>query len=86
MRHLSEKTATMTATPHYPICRHSRHIRHNLNLRRQTMMKNYRSEKGVAIRRVSVRKGNEHGICVAVRLPIPPYPQIRKGRTPVTPF
>ena len=86
MRHLPEKTAAMTATPQYPICRHSRHIRHNLNLRRQTMMKNYRSENAAAIRRVSVRKDSEHGICVAVRLPIPPYQQIRKGRTPVTPL
>ena len=34
MRHLPEKTAAMTATPHYPICCHSRHIRHSLNLRR----------------------------------------------------
>jgi hypothetical protein len=86
MRHLSEKTATMTATPHYPICRHSRHIRHSLNSRRQTMMKNYRSERGEAIRRISVCKDSEHGICVAVRLPIPPYQEIRKGRAPVTPL
>ena len=86
MCHLSEKTAAMTATPHYPICRHSRHIRHNLNSRRQTMMKNYRSENVAAIRRISVRKDSEHGICVAVRLPIPSYPQIRKGRAPVTPL
>ena len=49
-------------------------------------MKNYRFENAAAIRCVSVRKGNEHGICVAVRLPIPPYPQKRKGRTPVTPL
>ena len=81
MRHLSEKTAAMTATPHYSICRHSRHICHNLNSRRQTMMKNYRSENAAAIRRISVRKDSEHGFCVAVRLQIPPYPLIRKGRT-----
>lgn len=49
------------------------------------MMKNYRSEKGAAIRRVSVRKDSEHGICVAVRLQIPPYPLIRKGRVPCNP-
>ena len=86
MRHLSEKTATMTVHPHYPICRHSRHIRHNLNLRRKTMTMIYRSENAAAIRRISVRKDSEHGICVAVRLPIPPYPPIRKGRAPVTPI
>lgn len=39
----------------------------------------------VAIRSFFIRKGNEHGICVAVRLPIPPYPLIRKGPAPVTP-
>lgn len=39
----------------------------------------------VAIRSFFIRKGNEHGICVAVRLPIPPYPPIRKGPAPVTP-
>ena len=50
------------------------------------MMKNYRSEKSAAIRRISVRKDSEHGICVAVRLPIPSYPLIRKGRAPVTPL
>ena len=50
------------------------------------MMKNYRSEGRGAIHRFSIRKDSEHGICIAVRLPIPPYLQIRKGRTPVTPL
>ena len=50
------------------------------------MMKNYRSENCEAIHRFSIRKDSEHGICIAVRLPIPPYLQIRKGRTPVTPL
>ena len=50
------------------------------------MMKNYRSEGCVAIHRFSIRKDSEHGICIAVRLPIPPYLQIRKGRTPVNPL
>ena len=48
-------------------------------------MMSCRFEIPVAIRRLFIRKGNEHGICVAVRLPIPPYPQIRKGPAPVTP-
>jgi hypothetical protein len=50
------------------------------------MMNDCRFEKRKATRRFSVRQGNEHGICVAVRLPIPPYPPIRKGHTPVTPL
>ena len=62
------------------------------------MMKNYRSENceairgfsirkdSEAIRGFSIRKDSEHGICIAVRLPIPPYLQIRKGRAPVTPL
>ena len=62
------------------------------------MMKNYRSEnceaiRGFSIRKdseairvFSIRKDSEHGICIAVRLPIPPYLQIRKGRAPVTPL
>lgn len=50
------------------------------------MMKNYRSKGREAIRGFSIRKDSEHGICIAVRLPIPPYLQIRKGRTPVTPL
>lgn len=50
------------------------------------MMKNYRSENCEAIRGFSICKDSEHGICIAVRLPIPPYLQIRKGRTPVTPL
>jgi hypothetical protein len=50
------------------------------------MMKCCRSEKRKATRRFSVRQGNEHGICVALRLPIPPYRPIRKGRAPVTPL
>ena len=49
-------------------------------------MKNYRSKGRGAIHRFSIRKDSEHGICIAVRLPIPPYLQIRKGRTPVTPL
>ena len=48
------------------------------------MMKNYRSENCEAIHRFSIRKDSEHGICIAVRLPIPPYLPIRKGHTPVT--
>jgi hypothetical protein len=50
------------------------------------MMNYYRSEKREATRSFSVRQGSEHGICVALRLPIPPYRPIRKGRTPVTPL
>ena len=38
------------------------------------------------IHRFFIRKDNEHGICVAVRHPIPPYLPIRKGRAPVTPL
>ena len=49
-------------------------------------MKNYRSEGREAIRGFSIRKDSEHGICIAVRLPIPPYLPIRKGRAPVTPL
>ena len=49
-------------------------------------MKNYRSENREAIHRFSIRKDSEHGICIAVRLPIPPYLPIRKGRAPVTPL
>ena len=48
-------------------------------------MKNYRSEKGAAIRRFSVRKDSEHGICVAVRLPIPPVSTDTKGAHPCNP-
>ena len=48
-------------------------------------MKHHSAEIPVAIRRFFIRKGNEHGICVAARLPIPPYPLIRKGLAPVTP-
>jgi hypothetical protein len=50
------------------------------------MMNYCRSEKRQATRCFSVRQGNEHGICVAVRLPIPPYRPIRKGCAPVTPL
>ena len=39
-----------------------------------------------AIHRFFIRKDNEHGICVALRHPIPPYLPIRKGRAPVTPL
>ena len=61
-------------------------------------MKNYRSEgreaiRGFSIRKdseairgFSIRKDSEHGICIAVRLTIPPYLPIRKGRAPVTPL
>ena len=42
-------------------------------------MKHRNAGRPVAIRRLFIRKGNEHGICVAVRLPIPPYLPIRKG-------
>lgn len=49
-------------------------------------MKNYRSEGCGAIHRFSIRKDSEHGICIAVRLPIPPYLPIRKGHAPVTPL
>jgi len=48
-------------------------------------MEHRNAERPVAIRSFFIRKGNEHGICVAVRLPIPPYPLIRKGLAPVTP-
>lgn len=48
-------------------------------------MEHRNAERLVAIRSFFIRKGNEHGICVAVRLPIPPYPLIRKGLAPVTP-
>ena len=48
-------------------------------------MMSCRFEIPVAIRHFFIRKGNEHGICVALRLPIPPHPQIRKGPAPVTP-
>lgn len=47
-------------------------------------MKLRNAERPVAIRSFFIRKGNEHGICVAFRLPIPPYPLIRKGPAPVT--
>jgi hypothetical protein len=49
------------------------------------MMNYCQPENRKAIRHFSVRQGNEHGICVAVRLPIPPYRPIRKGHAPVTP-
>ena len=49
-------------------------------------MKHHSAEIPVAIRRLFIRKGNEHGICVAVRLPIPPYLLIRKGPAPITPL
>lgn len=49
-------------------------------------MKYHSAEIPVAIRSFFIRKGNEHGICVAVRLPIPPYLLIRKGPAPVTPL
>ena len=49
-------------------------------------MRNCRFKGCGAIRRFFIRKDNEHGICVAARLPIPPYPRIRKGPAPVTPL
>ena len=39
-----------------------------------------------AIYRFFIRKDNEHGICVAMRHPIPSYLPIRKGCAPVTPL
>ena len=48
-------------------------------------MKHRNAGRPMAIRSFFIRKRNEHGICVAVRLPIPPYLPIRKGRAPVTP-
>ena len=48
-------------------------------------MKHRNAGRPMAIRALFIRKGNEHGICVAARLPIPPYPPIRKGQAPVTP-
>ena len=48
-------------------------------------MEHRNAERPVAIHRFSIRKDSEHGICVAVRLPIPPYLLIRKGPAPVTP-
>lgn len=48
-------------------------------------MKYHSAEIPVAIRSFFIRKGNEHGICVALRHPIPPYLLIRKGTAPVTP-
>lgn len=48
-------------------------------------MKHRNTRRPVATRRLFIRKGNEHGICVAVRLPNPPYLPIRKGPAPVTP-
>ncbi len=44
-----------------------------------------RFEKPVAIHIFFIRKDSEHGICVAVRLPIPPDRPIRKGSAPMTP-
>lgn len=49
-------------------------------------MEHRNAERPVAIRSFFIRKGNEHGICIAVRLPIPPYLPIRKGHAPVTPL
>ena len=49
-------------------------------------MRNCRFKGCGAIHRFFVRKDNEHGICVALRHPIPPYLPIRKGRAPVTPL
>lgn len=46
----------------------------------------YHSGKHRAIHRFPIRKDSEHGICIAVRLPIPPYLPIRKGQAPVTPL
>ena len=48
-------------------------------------MMSCRFEIQVAIQIFFIRKDSEHGICVAVRLPIPPDPPIRKGPAPMTP-
>ena len=48
-------------------------------------MRNCRFKGYGAIHRFFIRKDNKHGICVALRHPIPPYLPIRKGRAPVTP-
>ena len=42
-------------------------------------MKNYRSEGCGAIHRFSIRKDSEHGICIAVRLPIPRISRYERG-------
>ncbi len=49
------------------------------------MMKSHRSEKYEAIHRFSIRKDSEHGICIAVRLPIPPVSPNTKGARPCNP-
>lgn len=49
-------------------------------------MRNCRFKGCGAIHRFFIRKDNEHGICVALRHPNPPYLPIRKGRAPVTPL
>lgn len=48
-------------------------------------MKHRNAGRPVAIRRLFIRKGNEHGICVAVRLPIPPVSADTKGAGPCNP-
>ncbi len=48
-------------------------------------MKNRNAGRPVAIRRLFIRKGNEHGICVALRHPIPRICRYERAR-PVTPL
>lgn len=48
-------------------------------------MRNCRFKGRGAIHRFFIRKDNEHGICVALRHPIPPYLPIRKGARPCNP-
>lgn len=80
LRHCGNR---MTTSPGFPKHRHKRHLRHG---RRRRAMRNCRFKGCGAIHRFFIRKDNEHGICVAVRHPIPPYLPIRKGRAPVTPL
>jgi hypothetical protein len=48
-------------------------------------MEKLRTQKYVATRQFLLRKDSEHGICVALWHPNPPYHPIRKGPAPVTP-
>lgn len=49
-------------------------------------MRNCRFKGCGAIHRFFIRKDNEHGICVAMRHPIPPVSADTKGRALVTPL
>lgn len=80
LRHCGNK---MTEPSGFPKHRHKRHLCHG---RRSRAMRNCRFKGCEAIHRFLIRKDNEHGICVALRHPIPPYLPIRKGRAPVTPL